>query len=310
MRRTIDNRLLALFAALILSASAGRAGAQAQYRDVVDTTVSLERGGTLTVTVYGGRVSVVGASGSQVRIRGRMDRDEMTIKARQHSVSISMDSESHRGSGADLDISVPLGTRVVLEGFSSSLSVRGVKGEADLETMSGSVLVSDATGRVSAETVSGRVQATGIDGNLSAESVSGDLTIDNIEGDIESETVSGSIQITRARSKVVRAESVQGSITYDGTIDPSGNYSLATHSGRLTLAVPATAGATVSLETFSGSVDSDFPVTLESGSSKGRGHESEFEFRIGDGRSRIVLETFSGDIKIQRGTGRVTPERE
>jgi hypothetical protein len=32
------------------------------------------------------------------------------------------------------------------------------------------------------------------------------------------------------------------------------------------------------------------------------GHESRFQFKIGNGRSRIVLETFSGDIKIQRST--------
>jgi len=57
----------------------------------------------------------------------------------------------------------------------------------------------------------------------------------------------------------------------------------------------------VSLQTFSGTVDSDFPVTMESGKQQS-GHESRFEFRIGDGRSRIVLETFSGNIIIQRST--------
>jgi DUF4097 and DUF4098 domain-containing protein YvlB len=65
--------------------------------------------------------------------------------------------------------------------------------------------------------------------------------------------------------------------------------------------MPADAGATVSLQTFSGNVDSDFPVTLETGRSR-MGHESRFQFKIGNGRSRIVLETFSGDIKIQRST--------
>jgi len=50
-------------------------------------------------------------------------------------------------------------------------------------------------------------------------------------------------------------------------------------------------------------VDSDFPVTLESGRTH-KGHESKFEFRIGNGRSRINAETFSGDIRIQRGTSR------
>jgi DUF4097 and DUF4098 domain-containing protein YvlB len=100
---------------------------------------------------------------------------------------------------------------------------------------------------------------------------------------------------------------VQGDLSYEGTIESMGNYSFTTHSGELTLAVPPSAGATVSLETFSGSVDSDFPVTLESGASR-RAGESQFDFRIGDGKSRIVLETFSGNIRIQRGSGRANRE--
>ena len=97
----------------------------------------------------------------------------------------------------------------------------------------------------------------------------------------------------------MRAETVAGPVSYVGAFDPSGNYSFKTHAGRLTLGVPSSTGATVSLETFSGQVDSDFPVTLESGRSR-MGHESRFEFRLGDGRSRVLIETFSGNIKIQR----------
>lgn len=92
-----------------------------------------------------------------------------------------------------------------------------------------------------------------------------------------------------------------GAIGYSGAIEPAGNYVLKSHSGRLSLGLPANAGATVSLQTFSGNVDSDFPVTMEAGVSR-MGHESRFEFRIGNGRTRIVTETFSGDIRIQRST--------
>lgn len=304
--RYLKNHRIAL-AALALCASAGSAGAQAEYRERIDTTVTLERGGTLSVSMYAGRVNVTGTSGSQVRIRGMVDRNDLTIRARPSSVSLSMEPGGHRGGGAELDITVPIGTRVVLEGFSTPFSVRGVKGEANVQSMSGSVMVNDAVGNVNVETVSGRIEVTGVKGDLSAESVSGRLTMSEIDGDITTESVSGAISIARANARTVRAESVNGSVIYDGSIDPSGNYAFTTHSGNLTLVVPVNAGATVTLETFSGTVDSDFPVTMESGTSR-RGHESKFEFRIGDGRSRIVLETFSGDIKIQRGSGRANQE--
>ena len=293
-------RLIVIAAALL---GASELGAQPRYRDRVDTAVTLGSSGTLSVSLYSGRVNVTGASGSEVRIRGSANRETLSIRSRSNYVSISTEAHGHSNGGAELDISVPRGTRVVLEGFSTAFSVRGVDGEASIETLSGSMVVSNAKGRVNLESVSGNISASDVDGPVSAESVSGRVEVANVDGDITVESVSGAITITGARSMRVNAETVQSALSYDGTIEPSGTYSFTTHSGRLTLAVPATAGATVSLETFSGSVDSDFPVTLESGSNR-RAGESQFEFRIGDGRSRIVLETFSGDIRIQRGASR------
>lgn len=268
----------------------------------VDTALAFERGGTVSVSVYNGHVNIVGGSGSQVRIRGSADNG-LRVRARSTSVTVAADHGGHSGGNADLDITVPTGTRVVLEGFSVPFSVRGVKGEVKVESLSGGVTVTDAVGNVNVEVVSGSVAVSGVDGDVVAESVSGRVDLRNINGDIDTESVSGQITISGARSRSVRAETVAGAISYDGTFDPAGSYSFVTHAGRLTLALPASAGATVSFETFSGKVDSDFPVTLESRASR-RGQEGRFEFRIGDGRSRIVAETFSGDIRIQRGTSR------
>ena len=272
----------------------------------IDTTIAIDRNGSLRVSVYSGRVSVTPASGNNVRVKGRLERGDLEVRSRAGSVSLSMDENPSR-SRADLDITVPVGTNVVLEGFSAIFAVRGVKGEAQVETLSGDVQVSDASGMIQVETVSGSITVTKADGDVRAESVSGLVTIAGVNGDVDAETVSGRVSITEAKSRSVRAETVGGSITYSGTIDPMGNYVFKSHAGRLTLGIPTDAGATVGLQTFSGTVDSDFPVTLEGGRSQ-VGHESKFEFRIGNGRSRIVLETFSGDIKLQRGLTRGTQE--
>jgi hypothetical protein len=296
-------RVALMVAAALLAPAAAEAQQSSAYRERVDTSVTIEKGGTLSVSVYSGRVNVIGGSGSTVRIRGTVERGEMELRARSTSVTISTQPEGPHGGRADFDIIVPTGTRVVLDGFSAPFSVRGVKGETKVETLSGSVIVSDAVGRVNVGSVSGSIQVSQVKGDLRAEAVSGSLDLTDIDGDIEAESVSGRIAMTGANSKSVRAETVSGSIGYSGTFDPSGNYVFKSHSGRLTMGLPAEAGATVSLETFSGNVDSDFPVTLESGQTHS-GHESKFEFRIGNGRSRIVAETFSGDIRIQRSTTR------
>lgn len=299
------TRIIATRLALAVAVMLGAAGtARAQNFDSpqrVDTTVSLERGGTLSVSVWSGRVNISAGSGSSVRVRGTVERDAMELRARSSSVSISMESEIRHGGRAELDITVPEGTNIVLEGYSAPYVVRGVKGAVQAETLSGSIRVSDAIGRVTLETVSGNIDVSGVDGDVRAETVSGSVAMNDVNGGVESESVSGTISIGRAKSSSVRAESVSGTISYRGTFDPSGNYEFKSHAGRVVLSMPADAGATVSLQTFSGNVDSDFPVTLETGRSR-MGHESRFQFKIGNGRSRIVLETFSGDIKIQRST--------
>jgi hypothetical protein len=296
-----------LVVASLAFGSVSKAGAQDdRYRDRIDTTVTVERGGTLTVSVYSGRVNIVGVSGSQLKVKGTVDRGELKFDARPSSVRLRVDPEGHRGGTAELEISVPIGTRVEMEGFSAPYSVKGVKGELKLETVSGSVDVADA-GRTSIETVSGWIRVGNVDGDLRAETVSGRIDIDNVNGDIEAESVSGHVWMNGARSKSVRAESVSGSVQYSGMIDPVGAYSFKSNSGRITLGIPPNVGATVSLETFSGNVDSDFPVTLGSGTNR-QGRDSKFEFTIGNGRAHITLETFSGNIRIQRGTARDNQE--
>ncbi len=268
----------------------------------VDTTFTLERNGTLRVSVYAGRINVTGNSGNNVRVKGTVERGTLEARSRMGAVTLSMDENPSR-SHADLDITVPTGTNVILEGFSTAFSVKGVKGEAKIENLSGSVQVDDAVGLVQVEAVSGGIDVSRVDGDVRVEAVSGALTVTGVTGSVDAESVSGRVSITEAKSRSVRAETVGGSITYSGIIDPTGNYVFKSHSGRLTLAVPTDAGATVSLQTFSGNVDSDFPVILVQSKSQS-GHESKFEFRFGSGRSRIVLETFSGDIRIQRGLSR------
>ncbi len=276
-------------------------------RERVDTTVTLERGGTLSVSIHNGRVNVVGGSGNRVRIQGNADRGELQVRSRATSVSVGLDQLGHSGGNAELDITVPIGTRVVLNGFSAPFSVRGVKGEARVESLSGGITVTDAAGNVNVEAVSGNVAVSNVEGDVFAESVSGSVMLRNIIGNIDTETVSGNITMAVARSRLVRAETVSGNISYDGTFDAAGNYTFSTHAGRLTLALPPSTGATVSLETFSGKVDSDFEVTLETRTAR-KGHEGRFEFRIGDGRARVAAETFSGDIRIQRGASRDNQE--
>ena len=60
--------------------------------------------------------------------------------------------------------------------------------------------------------------------------------------------------------------------------------------------LPKQVNVTVSVSTYSGDFESDFPVTLSEKSKKGR----QFSFTLGTGKAVIDLETFQGSINVRR----------
>jgi DUF4097 and DUF4098 domain-containing protein YvlB len=291
------------------------AQAQRDNRESLDTTVTLDRQATVDLSLMSGRIDVVGGGGSQARVRATSNSGDIRFDATGGRLRLSVDPgrrrcsddprvRCSRGSGdARFEVTVPAGTRVLANSISGPISVRGAKGEVDVNSVSGSLIVTDAGRKVKAASVSGNVDVSQVAGDVRASSVSGRVEVTDVTGDIETESVSGRIAITGARSKYVRAGSVSGRIGYAGTFDPSGTYEFKTHSGSLRLLLPANVGAQVRIETFNGQIDSDFPVTLQP-TGVGRSSTRNIEFKIGDGRSRIVAETFNGQIRIERGDGR------
>jgi DUF4097 and DUF4098 domain-containing protein YvlB len=96
---------------------------------------------------------------------------------------------------------------------------------------------------------------------------------------------------------------VSGDIIYTGTIEPAGRYNFEAHSGTIRLNIPRATGAQFSVETFSGDLSTDFPVTVPPRSGR---HEGRVEFTIGDGRARVTAQTFSGRIIINSGSDSTT----
>jgi DUF4097 and DUF4098 domain-containing protein YvlB len=204
-------------------------------------------------------------------------------------------------------VSVPRGTNLVLEAVSGNISTSGSDGEVEASSVSGQVEVAGGRRKVDVESVSGWVRASRVNGNLRAESVSGDVRADSVSGTVSASSVSGTISLVGIQSRSVRSETVSGNILYTGSIESGGNYDFESHSGTVRLNIPRGSGARVSVETFSGDVDTNFAVLRQPGEQgKQRG---SFEFTIGDGRARINAATFSGPIIINNRDSAPTTRR-
>ncbi len=64
----------------------------------------------------------------------------------------------------------------------------------------------------------------------------------------------------------------------------------------MTLTVPASFGARVQIETGSGEIDLDFPVTMR------RWERDQVVGTIGDGSGRLVIDTGSGSVRLRKGS--------
>ena len=288
-------------------------GVQIRGVTQIDTTVRLDRGGAVDLSLISGRIRVTGWDRSDVKISASIESGRLRFSSNSSRVSLTVDDsddEGRRGrrhnnnnGEARYDVSVPRGSRLILEAVSGDVTARGSQGEIEASSVSGNVDVTDGVRAVSAESVSGDVHAAQVNGSLRSETVSGDLRVENVTGDLEASSVSGSIRLVGVQSKDVRTETVSGDIIYNGTIEASGRYGFESHSGTLRLNIPRGAGAQFSVETFSGDLQTDFPVTLPGGSMR---KEGRVEFTVGDGRAKVTAQTFSGSIIINNGSDSTT----
>lgn len=300
----------ALFAALLLVAVAAPALAQGRRddgrlfdrrrSDRIDTTVTVGPGAVVALTARRGDIVVTTGSGNTVRVRAATERGRLRFDASDQRVLVdASDADDH----GRIEVTVPAGVRVAAQATNGDISIRGTGGDVSAHTQTGDVTVEDASGHVDFNTLSGDITASHLKGDLSASSVSGDIVLSGVSGNVTANSVSGDVKLTDIKSRSVEAKTTGGDVSFDGAIDPSGRYDLGSHAGDVTLILPTDASAQLTISTWNGSIDSDFPITLEPGE-HGTGTSKGFTFNIGGGAARVSAQTFSGDVVIRRRGGK------
>jgi DUF4097 and DUF4098 domain-containing protein YvlB len=155
----------------------------------------------------------------------------------------------------------------VVAGLTSGVSVRSGAGEITLDGV---------TGRVDADVVGGVVEAQGLNGTVDFTSVSGDLAL-----------AGGSIERLTGRS-------MSGRIAADIDLTEDGQVQVNTVSGEVTLRLPASTSAEVSLTTITGRIDTSFSELK----SPGRSVPHTVTGTLGDGSGRVSVNTVSGTITV------------
>lgn len=281
--------------------------------------------GMLDLQNVSGDVRVTSARGNEIRIAATKrvrTRDDSQTRRLLSELRIDVSHVGNRvevrtlyprtqgrntSLSVDYVITVPVNALVNVKTISGDVSVAEVKGEVRAETVSGSVDVAATPNLASAKTISGDVRARGITtgGTLTLGTVSGSVIASALEArTIEAGTISGNVQLTNVRADRVQAKSMSGDIEFESRLSKGGRYEFNAHSGNVRVMLTQPSGFELDASSFSGSIRSDFPITLRSSTDNDRNRRGPRNTAIrgtfGDASAVLSVRSFSGNVVITR----------
>jgi len=247
---------------------------------------------------------------------GGMFGGENTVEYAGRHVKVS----SSKGAALYADIEVQVPARLgqgTLRNLVGRVQANGLEGTLKFDTASGDVDLQGLRGKIGADTGSGDVHVSDVHGSLDFDTGSGDVTIDGLEGDLlRGDVGSGDIKIRSGAITKVDLDTGSGDVSMKG--GDVEEFVGETGSGNLVVDLDASRLRRVKASTGSGDVtlrlsrDASFEVHVDQGSGdmdnrftdakplvKGR---EVIGYTRGDGRTKIDIETGSGDFTLEPGS--------
>ncbi len=212
---------------------------------------------------------------------------------------------------ADLTVSVPKGQRLVVHWGVGDAVVSNVDGDLQVSVAAARVTSEHTRGHLSLDTGSGSVEVTDAQGEVVLDTGSGGVTVNGVRGesllmdtgsgsirggDVDVRTLkmdvgSGGMRLDRVKAPRVTVDAGSGGIEL-GFLATVEDLHAEAGSGGVTIRLPATQSGELDLETGSGAIDTDFPVTMN------RLSRNHLRGRIGNGNARIRVESGSGSVRL------------
>ena len=291
-RKHMQVVLTLLFGASLLGAAAPEERSthlHLQEDEQFSRTFDVGPSGSLDISNVSGDIEIQGGPGTEIRVEaekhGHGDPSLVSIEVSQTGDRVQIETKYTKGKrhdhmSVDFSVTVPTGTSVSAESVSGDVTVTNAGNLLVAQSVSGEVTVETAASREDPEigSVSGDVQVTGRKAR-----------------EVEVSSVSGDVILTHADCERAAMESVSGDIRYSGTFAKGGRYEFESHSGDVQIYIANDIGFELTAETFSGDIESEFPLTMSGTISKREVHGV-----YGDGSVVIEASTFSGSVTISR----------
>ena len=252
---------------------------------------ALDRGGRVTIRLASAELRLRGTGDDRVIVRtydGKPFPDRLIFEPVDGGLTIREKDVfgltfSLGRRTIQLDIQLPAEAALELNTASGWVETDGLRGEQRFKTASGDVHLHAAAGAI----------------DLAA--VSGEATID-LDGaaTLAVRSVSGDVAVCGSRIDKLRVATTSGDIRIDSELSNRADHSIETLSGDVELV--AQGGIRVDAKTISGDLRSDIPHRTE-------GRMGSRALIVGDGSTRLVFRSVSGDLRIRDRSGAASPAR-
>ena len=267
-----------------------------------DQTVDVAKGTRLVVSNNAGEVVVRSWDRDQVRVQAtHPERVSVDVATTDNTLRVRARSARGPSTLVDYTFTVPRWMPVNLSGTYLESTIEGTTAEVTVESVHGNIRVVGGSGNVNLRSVEGVITVEKATGKLQATTINEGIRLTNISGDVSAETTNGDIVIENAETTSLDVSTVNGDVTFNGSMRDGGAYRLTTHGGDLRVGLGGAPNATVFVRTFQGDFTADFPIQLPEGQNAREGSK-RFNFTIGSGSARIELQSFNGDIIVARKT--------
>ncbi len=263
-----------------------------------DTLLDVRAGDRLVIRDFRGTVVV--DSWDRDQLRARIDTKEargFVVRRAGGALELGLEEGAHPERREDLRLTLPRWMDLELSGRELEAEVRGLDGEVVVWNQRGDLVFADLAGTLEARSVDGSIEARALVGSARLRTGDEEIRVSASTASLDLESVDGDMELREIRSERISARSTDGDLTFSGDLLEGGDYGFFSHGGDITLQIVGPAHFEASVLSYSGEFESEFPVRT-SGFHSGE----NLDFTVGSGGARVVVETFSGPVRLMRGT--------
>ena len=205
--------------------------------------------------------------------------------------------------GTNLEIRVPRGANLWVKSATATVTIEGVTGQVEASTVTGAISVRGSPSVLVAESMEGDLDIAAPARITRLKTAGGAITVRDAANEITATSVSGVIRLLNARDvSSGRLESVSGSVLFNGAVAPGGSLDLQTHDASIEILLPPRQNALVEVSAYGGKTINRIP-----GLTGAPGKGKAVQYRLGNGRARVVARSLKGDVSLRQQMPRPNP---